>query len=569
MKTNKPILIGCLAFPLILIIVFALSFSFTYKKLGVSVSVPSDAWLVLDISGSVEDYSEYHAPSFISTGSNSSRELVDKITAASKDKRIKGMFIRSSGLQINMPNLSEIGKAIEHFKTSKKPVLAHADLMAQADYLLAAFADSIWINASASGGIILEGVSANILFYKEALQKLGIKMHVMQEGEFKGAGEPYTRTQLSSGTKENLEKVLKARYDLLVEQIAKGRKISKNQVKSILEEREELFISGSRAQSYGLVDGLGSFDEFKQHFGIGKDSILRIKDYKPTINWAKSQNVAVINLAGNISSSGEYAQNSISLAKLQRSIKDIERDQSIKAVVLRINSPGGSALESELIYQNLKKLKSKYPLVVWMGGTAASGGYYISCAADYVMADPATVTGSIGVIMAVPETKELGDKLGLQSQSLRYGKFAGAINLFETYQPSVLDALKQSSEAVYMEFKQRVSDARKIPLNKMPSLAEGRVFSAEDALKLKLIDAIGSQDEAIQKAASLAKIKDFGVLHFPHKASYMELIKESGFLNTISLMGMGSIQPQEMLNKQLYEYFSPNEWLYQCPWNLP
>jgi protease-4 len=569
MKNNKrTILIGCLVFPIVLIIVFLVSFSLSYKKMNISKPVPSNAWLMLDLSGGVPDYSELNAPTFMDLTSNSSRELADKITAAAHDKRIKGIFIKPTAVQINMPNLSEVGRALDSFKQAKKPVLAYGEMMGQGDYLLATYADSIWINPTASGGIMLDGVSANILFYKEALQKLGIKMHVMQEGDFKGAGEPFTRTDLSPGTRENLEKVLKSRYDMILDMIAARRKITPEQVQHIYEEREELFITGDRAVGYGLVDKLSSFDAFKQHFGITEDNALRIKDYKPALKLRKSQNVAVINLIGDIKDSGEYTQNSISLTKLERSLKDLEDDKSIKAVVLRVNSPGGSALESEFIYQRLMELKKKYPLVVWMGGTAASGGYYISCAADYIMADPACITGSIGVIMAVPETKELGDKLGLRSQTLRYGKFAGAIELFNTYEPTVLDALKQSSSAVYTEFKQRVSDSRKIPMEEIPALAEGRVFSAEDALKLKLIDAIGNQDDAIKKAAALAKITEYGVVHYPQKVSFFELLKEHGFFSTLTKLTARNNSPEEMLHERLEEHFSPDEWLYRCPWNL-
>jgi protease-4 len=569
MKNKKTILIGCLVFPIVLVIVFALSFGLTYRKLNFAATVPSNAWLALDLSGNVADYSELNAPRFIDLSSNSSRELADKIRAASRDRRIRGIFIKSTALQINMPNLSEVGRALDHFKQAGKPVLAYGEMMGQGDYLLAAYADSIWLNPTASGGIMLDGVSANVLFYKEALQKLGIKMHVMQEGDFKGAGEPFTRTDLSPGTKENLEKVLKSRYDMIIDLVASRRKITPEQVRSIYEEREELFITGEKAVSYGLVDKLSSYGAFKQHFGITEDKALRISDYKPALKLRKGQNVAVINLIGDIRSSGEYTQNSISLTKLERSLKDLEADKSIKAVVLRVNSPGGSALESEFIYQRLMELKKKYPLVVWMGGTAASGGYYISCAADYIMADPACITGSIGVISAVPETKELGDKLGLRSQTLRYGKYAGAIELFNTYQPAVLDALKQSSAAVYTEFKQRVSDSRKIPMEEIPALAEGRVFSAEDALKLKLIDAIGNQDDAIRKAAAMAKISDFGVVHYPYKVSFFELLREQGFSSTLTRLAARNNPPEEMLHEHLKEHFSPDEWLYRCPWNLP
>ncbi len=568
MKSNKPYVLGCLVFPLILIIVFAISFFGSFNKLGKSSNIPSNAWLSLDLSGIVSDYNEYSMPQFLESQSESARDVIDKVIHAASDKRIKGILIEPGFMQINQANLAEIGKAIEVFKKSQKPVVAYSSMMSQADYLLCAMADSLWMEASASGGIILEGVSANVLFYKEALQKLGIKMHVMQAGEFKGAGEPYTRTDLSPGAKENMDKVLLSRYQLLINQIAKNRNLPFDKVKDILENREELFISGKAAMDYGLVDNTASYDDFLQHFGINQESILSLKKYQPIIRSAKKENVAIINLSGTINSSDEYAQNSISLAKLKRSINELEKDSSIKAVVIRINSPGGSALESELIYQKLKALKSKYPLVISMGATAASGGYYISCAADHIIADPACVTGSIGVIMAVPETKELGNKLGLHSQTLRHGKFAGAINLFETYEPSVLQALKLSSEAVYTEFKQRVSEARKIPMQSMPQVAEGRVFSPEDALKLKLIDAIGSQEDAVKKAASLANIKDYGIVYYPAKVSFFELLRKSGFANYMSMLTSAHMEPKQMIERHVLQRFNTNVWLYQCPWNL-
>jgi len=570
MKTGKPILIGCLVFPLILIVAFGIGFCSSAGKLGSGVSVPSNAWLVLDPAGLINDYNEIQSSGIFGTGITSAEELTARIKAASTDKRIKGMLIKPGFLEVSYPNLGEISIAIAQFKGSQKPVIAYGAMMSQKDYLLCAMADSIWMEPSASAGLLLEGVSANLMFYKEALQKLGIRMHVMQSGEFKGAGEPYTRTELSAGTRANLEKALKARYDKLVGDIATYRNIDSTRVIEVLENRDDIFISASMAKDYGLIDRAGSLDALKLQYGITKDNSISIDDYSGKQPSAKAQKVAVVNLSGSIAAGPDYGSESmISASKVRKIIEAIEKDKTIKAVVLRVNSPGGSALESELIYQQISQLKKKLPVVVSMGGVAASGGYYISCAGQYIYADPYTITGSIGVIMTLPETKELGTKLGLRSQTLRYGKFAGPINLFETYDPALLESFRRSSEGVYTEFKQRVSESRQIPMDLMPEVAEGRIWSSDDALALKLIDAVGNLQDAIGKAADLAKLSDYSVTNYPTRVSIYQALKESGIFQMLDReLKLRHGDPAEQIKDLLLSEFGPNQWLYRCPYSL-
>lgn len=570
MKSGKILLIGCLVFPLILIVAFGIGFCSSAGKFGTGLSTSYKSWLVLDPAGIVSDYSEVQSSGFFGSGSSSSEELIAKIKTAADDKRIKGMLIKPGFLQINYANLGEIATAIAQFKGGKKTVVAYGDMMSQKDYLLCAMADSVWMEPSSSAGLMLEGVSANLMFYKEALQKLGIKMHVMQSGEFKGAGEPYTRTELSPGTRENIDKVLKARYDKLISDIASYRNIDSLAVKKVLEERDDLFISAATAKDFGLIDKAGSLDELKARYGITKNNSVSIKDYRASQAQVRSQKVAVVNLSGNITPGSDYGTETIiSASKVRKVIEAIEKDKAIKAVVLRVNSPGGSALESELIYQQIKALGKKLPVVVSMGGVAASGGYYISCAGQYIYADPYTVTGSIGVIMTIPETKELGTKLGLRSQTLRHGKFAGAFNLFESYDPALLESFRRSSSAVYQEFQQRVSSSRQIPLDQMPQVAEGRVWSASDALSLKLIDAVGGLDDAIMKAAALARIDDYSITQYPTRVPIWQAIRDSGIFQMLSAqLRLRSSDPAEQLKSMLLSSFSPYEWLYRCPYSL-
>lgn len=570
MKSNKPLLIGCLIFPLILVFAFGVGFCNGFQKMSKGTSVPSNAWLTLDLGGAVPDYNELQSSGLLGTGIPATEDLVKRIIHAAKDKRIQGLLITPGFFDINYVNLDELNRAIQTFKKSGKPVLAYADVLSQKDYMLCAMADSLWLNPSASGGILLEGTAANILFYKEALQKLGVKMHVMQSGDYKGAGEPYTNTELSAGTRENLERALKARYDGIIANIAANRKINPSTVREVFEERDDLFISADYAKEYGLIDHTGNWDEFCKHYNITKKSQVRIKNYQPHTAVEKQDQVAVVYLSGEIATDlGSPFKQGISSAKTQKIVKSISQDKSIKAVVLRINSPGGSALESEIIYQQFKDLGRQLPVVISMGGTAASGGYYISCAGQHIFADAATITGSIGVIMALPETKELGSKLGVRSQTIRFGKFAAPINLFETYDPEILASFRRSSEAVYTEFKQRVSDARQIPLSRIHEVAEGRVWSAQDALDLKLIDAIGSLEDAIAKAASLAKISDYSIRNYPSQTTLLQVLREEGIFSTAgTLIKARNTDPAEVMKQNLLNGFSPQEWLYRCPWHL-
>ncbi|MDP2173831.1 MAG: signal peptide peptidase SppA [Candidatus Cloacimonadaceae bacterium] len=571
MKTNKGILIGCIAFPLVLVLAFFIGFVTKIGSGGYGTKLVSDSWLLLDSRGMISDYNEITSTGFFGSGQASTEDVCRKIRSAATDKKIKGILIKPAFIQVSHANLGEIGEAIKVFKAGGKPVIAHGDMLLQKDYLLCAMADSIYMEASASAGLLLEGVSANILFYKEALDKLGIKMHVLQSGEYKGAGEPYSQTSLSPGTRDNIAKALKARYDLMISDISKLRSADSLSVKDIFENRRDFFISADTAKHAKLIDRVLSYDDLLREYDIRKKHSISIGSYSDKSSSAHQKDrIAVVNLSGTISPSMGYSSESvISADKVSDIIESISADKSIKAVVLRVNSPGGSALESELIYQKLNKLRQKMPVVVSMGGVAASGGYYISCASDYIFADPYAITGSIGVIMTLPETDVLGRKLGLRSQTIHYGKYAGAINLFEKYDPEIIASLKRNSESVYNEFKARVRISRNIPSEDMTAVAEGRIFSAADAKKLKLIDEIGGLQNAIGKAAALAKLDSYSTRQFPGKITIFDALRESNAFNLIQkMLNWDKQSPAQQLEAHLARAFSPNHWLYHCPYNL-
>ena len=472
-------------------------------------------------------------------------------------------------LQTNYANLNEIDTALQDFKKTHKPVIAYGEVLAQRDYLLCAMADKIFLNPSASAGIVLEGVASNVLFYKDALKKLGIKMHIMQEGEFKGAAEPYTQNSLSPGTEENLRKVLKNRYDLIQQQISKIRSMKIDTVQDIYENRPDLTINAQEAIKYGLIDETATWEELQKKYDITDKYQISISNYQSGSEASISgEKIAVVYLSGNITPSSNYNNpNVISVNSIDRILDKLAIDKSVKAVVLRINSPGGSALESELIYQRIKAFEK--PVVISMGGMAASGGYYISCAGDYIIADPQSITGSIGVVMALPEAEELGNKIGIESQTISYGKFAGAGNILEKTDPELLASLKRESASVYAEFKQRVIDSRKIGADKIDLVAEGRVFSASDAKANGLIDEVGNLQSAITKAAELAKITKYGVESYPQKVTLWDLFREGNWLQTSSAKALNKdSNAMEPIENYLEKTLPTNQWLYFCPYKL-
>jgi len=543
----------------------------TGKQLGKYASVQNKAilsdnsWLSINPSGILAEYNEVLPMAFMGKSmSNSVQNLSAKIRHAANDKRIKGLILEPRMLQLSYAGLHELGLSIQDFKQSGKPVYAFGDYLSQADYLLCSFADKIYLEPSASAGMMLTGTSANILFYKEMYDKLGIKMHVIQAGEFKGAGEPYSQTSLSEGTRQNIADALSDRFELLLSLIAENRKLTKDDVRSIYNNREGLFILANQAIEMGLADVASSRSEMMDTLAIDDDKLFKIADYQPTKKLGNANQIAIVYLNGAISPGpSSYNQSMISHAKVKKITENLIDQDRVKAVVLRIDSPGGSALESELIYQELLKLKAKKPILVSMGGTAASGGYYISCAADHIMADPGTLTGSIGVIMVLPEATNLSRKIGLRSQTIKYGKYAGALNLLEPHSQDLLNSLKQSSVATYDEFKARVMTARKIPVDKINSVAEGRIYSAEDALAITLIDEIGSLEDATGKIAEIAGISDYDTVNYPMKKSFFEALKDSDFFSMTlqSILDPNLFDLQKLAARHV-EHIEPGTWQY-------
>lgn len=567
MKKNY-LLIGCLVFPILAVIAFFIGLNRPVRNVAYTKPVKSDSWLQISPTGIVEDYNEVNRSFMANT--TSVQDICTKINDAAFDKNIKGILLQPSFIQIRTAGINEIGEAIKVFKQTGKPVIAHLEMQSQQDYMLAVLADTIAMEPSSAAGMFFEGVQANISFYKNLLDKLGLKINVIKSGEYKGAGETYSQTSLSPETYGNLKEVLSDRYELIISYIADHRNLTADQVRAVFENRDDYLLSADFALQSGLIDKVIGKDEFLKHYGITKKQLLPVTSYSPATKApAGKDKIAVCYLQGGISQKVmSYMPEGINADKVQGIIDQINQDSKVKAVVLRVNSPGGSALESEIIYRKLEELKSRVPIVVSMSGVAASGGYYISAPSDYIVADPFTVTGSIGVVQLLPDASGLSKKVGITNQTIAFGKYAGSMNLMNTPSEELVVSLQRNSANIYNEFKQRVVKYRKIDIDSLEALAGGRVWSAQDALDNRLIDQVGTLSDAIMKAAELAKVTSYQTVVLPQKRQYWELLFEQ--LNN-SQMAKAEINLEtipDLIISQVRHIFQPYSVLCLMPFEL-
>ena len=428
-----------------------------------------------------------------------------------------------------MQTLHEILLAIQDFKTSGKKVYAFITYGENRDYLLCSVADKIYMNPSASAGFIFSGIGASITFYKDLLNKVGVDMYTFQAGKYKGAAEPYSRSSMSPEVRSNLQLLFSDIYNKLIADIAKNRKLDHSAVRSIFENRQDLFINQKTAIQSKLVDELCYEEDFYNKIHASKDDVISVQDYSNPIakNSKASSSIAVVYANGEISTMPQgLTDNYISSKKLVKLLDELVNDSDIKAIVLRVNSPGGSALESDIIWDKISKVKKIKPIVVSMGDVAASGGYYISCNANWIIADPYTITGSIGVISMFPNASRLANRIGVHTETVGEGKFLGINNLTTAPNPDVLKSIYGNVMQVYGEFKERVHEGRKIDLNSVEDHAQGQVWSAPKAESFKLVDQVATLDKAVEKAAELAKVKEYTVNWYPKQKELIRVILE-------------------------------------------
>lgn len=466
-------------------------------------------------------------------------EIIATIENAKNDSRIKGIF-----LDMEIPSFSgyatvkSLRDALVSFKKSGKFIIAHSKFYMQSDYYLASVADKVYANPV--GIFEVRGMVAEVPFYKNLLDKLGVKMQIYYAGKFKGATEPYRLTQLSTENKFQYRELLNDFYTSFLNDVATSRKLSPSQVADIVGNYKA--DSPENAKINGLVDEViyrqDVMDIFRKKLGFKENEKIPFvslagyhKSNAPSKNYSADDKIAVIYAEGTIAD-GKSTPGNIGDLSYIKDIEKVSGDDRVKAVVLRVNSPGGSALASENIWYALKKLKKTgKPLVVSMGNYAASGGYYIACLADSILAEENTVTGSIGVFRIIPSVGGLlEDKVGVTFDTVKTGKYSQGLTVFFDIGEDEGRIMQKQVDFMYETFLKRVSDGRKLSRNAVDAIAQGRVWSGSDAIPIGLVDKIGNLQDAIKVAAKMSKSSDYRITEYPQVKNSVEQLFED-FMN--------------------------------------
>jgi protease-4 len=463
------------------------------------------------------------------------KDILANIKKAKTDNNIKGILLDESYMLSGQATTEEIRNALIDFKKSGKFVIAYAEVYTKGFYYLASVADKVYINPR--GVFEFDGFSSKTMFFKGALDKLGIEAQVIRVGTFKSAVEPMILTKMSDANRLQVSSYLNSLYDHYLTGISKARGIN----------RDSLFNYANQARiqqpedalKLKMVDGLKYrdelLDELKGKLKIkSKENIssVELSEYTKADNDVDTKEIstnriAVVYAAGDIAS-GEGDDNSIGSETTAKALRKVRTDDKIKAVVLRVNSPGGSSLASDVIWREVMLTKKVKPIIVSMGDVAASGGYYISCAADSIIAEPNTITGSIGIFAVLPNMQKLfNDKLGITFDGVKTGQFADLGNTSRPLTPAEKLILQNQINHGYDDFTKAVAEGRHKTQAYINSIGQGRVWTGEQALEIGLVDRLGNINDAVKSAAKMARLKDYRLVAYPEQKSVLNKLGES------------------------------------------
>ncbi|MDF2431401.1 MAG: protease [Mucilaginibacter sp.] len=458
-------------------------------------------------------------------------DILANIKRAKTDDNIKGIFLNESNVTPGQATSEEIRNALLDFKKSKKFIVAYSEIYTQGFYYLASVADKVYINPK--GIFLFHGFNQQVTFLKGALDKLGIDVQIIKVGTYKSAVEPFFLTKMSDANRLQVTSYLGSLYDHFLTGISESRKINKDTLFGYANELKVKYPED--ALKYKLVDGLKYkdeiLDELKSRTGLNAKQDLKTvelgeyvksEDQKSGNDKKESKNrIAVVYASGEISG-GDGNDNSIGSEGVSKALRQVRLDNKVKAVVLRVNSPGGSSMASDVIWREVMLTKKVKPIIVSMGDYAASGGYYISCAADSIIAEPNTITGSIGIFAILPNMQKFfNDKLGITFDGVKTGKYADLGDISRPLSPEERNILQSQVDHGYDEFTKAVAIGRHKPQAFINSIGQGRVWTGTQALKLGLVDRLGNINDAVTSAAKMAKLKNYKLVSYPEQKSFL------------------------------------------------
>ena len=522
------------------VVLFFISILVVFSMVSSSESetqVRKNSIMMLDLNGTLAERSQENPLDLIMKDDYRTYGLDDILSSIKKAKEnedIKGIYIQATSLGAGFASLEEIRNALKDFKESGKFVVAYGDAYTQGLYYLSSVADKVLLNPQ--GMLEWRGLAATPMFFKDLLEKVGVEMQVFKVGTYKSAVEPFISTEMSAANREQINVYLSSIWGQITSAVAESRNLS---VEALNKEADRMlmFYPAEESVKNGLVDTLiyknDVRDYLKNLAGIDKDDnmpVLGIQDMinvKKNVPRDKSGNVIAVYYAygeidGGSSASTDEGINSEKVIKDLRKLKD---NENVKAVVLRVNSPGGSAYGSEQIWYAVNQLKKEKPVIVSMGDYAASGGYYISCNADTIVAEPTTLTGSIGIFGMMPNAKGLTEKLGVNFDVVKTNPYADFGNLTRPMNDGEKGLMQMYVNNGYELFLTRCSDGRGISMEELDKIAQGRVWTGSTAKELGLVDELGGLDKALEIAIAKAGVDAYTVMSYPKKEGYVPSVQ--------------------------------------------
>ncbi|EKT4508861.1 signal peptide peptidase SppA [Flavobacterium psychrophilum] len=463
-------------------------------------------------------------------------DILKAIDAAKTDDKIKGISILNNTLALGVAQTKALRDELEIFKKSGKFIMAYGNVYSQKDYYLNSVANTVYLNPV--GELDFKGLSTEVMYYKDFQDKTGLKMEVIRHGKYKSAVEPFLLNEMSPENRDQITTFLTSIWNSMVNDISKSRKISIAQLNTIatglLARTPELALKNKLIDKIAYEDVY--HDDIRKALKVAANEdykTVNIIDYAQDIATSTSDSntkdkIAVIYAQGEIGS-GEGDINTVGEGSMRRSLQEARKDDNIKAIVLRVNSPGGSALTSDLIWREIEITKKVKPVIVSMGNLAASGGYYIACNANKIFAEASTITGSIGVFGTLPNLSAVTKKYGINTELVETHENASGYSLFKPLEDNFRQITQEGVEHIYNVFVTRVAKGRKMTFAQVDAIAQGRVWAGSDALRLGLVDKIGGLDDALAYASNLVKLKEYSTVEYPkYEKDFKELFSGSG-----------------------------------------
>ena len=524
--------------------------------------VKKNSVMILDLNGTLVERTQEDPLGILSQLFNDDSntygldDILSSIKKAKENEDIKGIYLQANSLGTSYASLQEIRNALLDFKESGKFVIAYADSYTQGLYYLSSAADKVLLNPK--GMIEWRGIASTPLFYKDLLQKIGVEMQVFKVGTYKSAVEPFTATEMSPANREQVTAFISSIWSQVTKGVSASRNIPVDSLKAYAD-RMLMFYPAEESVRCGLADTLvyrnDVRDYLKRLVDIDEDDNLSLLGLGDMINVRKNvpkdksgNIIAVYYASGEITDypGSTTSEEGIVGSKVIRDLRKLKDNDDVKAVVLRVNSPGGSAFASEQIWYAVKELKTKKPVIVSMGDYAASGGYYISCGADTIVAEPTTLTGSIGIFGMVPNVKELTDKIGLSYDVVKTNKYADFGNIMRPFSEGEKALLQMMVAEGYDTFITRCAEGRHTTKEAIEKIAEGRVWTGEAAKELGLVDELGGIDKALDIAIAKARVGGYTIVSYPEKKDVLSSLLDTKPTNYVE---------SQLLKSKLGEYY--------------